>query len=103
MKNHHLPYAQRLRGVATAAALACPNDAKAKSLKTTAVALEATVRVGANRSTLQLIDRARRDVSAIQSFAEPELVDAFRDDAREALNRLAGMVRRNDPDPEYVG
>lgn len=101
VQDHRLPYARRLNGIARAAVTLLPADDKAKALRVTASALEASVKVGADRTTMQLIGRARRQITAFASIEESDLAEALRDDAREALNRLAGMIRRNDPDPNY--
>lgn len=105
MKNHRLPYAQRLRGVAAAASLALPTSVPAKRLKASTAALEAAVKVGADRSAIELLAAVRRDLHGLPVIDGPgyvrDLSAALQADGREAANRLAGMIRRNDPDPEW--
>lgn len=107
------PYAARLRGVAAAGAIYDPTDDLAKTLHRQARALEAAVRVGADVVTSLLIGECRKTLTTMAAEArllnaEPnperldpsgQMLDAVCLDARAALNRLAGMIRNNDPNP----
>lgn len=95
------PYATRLLGCCRAGVLAAPGVTQYDELARQARALEAAVKAGADRTALVLIAACRDGLAAVESTLPPDdaLGAALAADGREALNRLANMIRVNDPDP----
>jgi len=93
-------YAVRLRHLASSARLVDPGVKPYVALHDQARALEAAVRAEAPEMAGHLIGECRRTLAGIRATSTGDPFEAaVVADGRAALNRLANMIRCNDPDP----
>lgn len=100
MMQAQVRYATRVRQVAAAARIVDPGMKPYGELYDRARALESAVRGEAPEMTRLLIGRCRATLVELRATSTgDEFEAAVVADGRAALNRLANLIRCNDPDP----
>lgn len=99
-----LRWTTKLKHVAAAGRAVFPKDEQVADLARNANALHYAIAGGAPDTAEVLIARCRNAVTRVRAVDDASVedlafVDAWKADARKALNRVANMIRRNDPDP----
>ncbi len=93
-------YAVKIRQLAAAARIIDPGMKPYGELYDQGRALEAAVRGEAEEMTVLLIGRCRATLVALRATSTGDPFEAaVVADGRAALNRLANLIRCNDPDP----
>lgn len=104
---YHARYSGRLAQIGRVAVTALPASEHAKMLRRESLALDAAVKAEAPEIVTVLIANCRRTISRINAATladdpDTDLKGAIVIDGRAALNRLANMIRNNDPSPVEV-